>query len=52
MTTTVEYMSRYDRRVKLVTDALRNHSKLSEKDSFTLAEHVLEALDRMPEKVR
>jgi hypothetical protein len=52
MTTTVEYMSRYDQRVKVVNDALRKHSKLSEKDSFTLAEHVLEALDHMPEKVR
>ncbi|MFC0112064.1 DUF6307 family protein [Kibdelosporangium aridum] len=52
MTATVEYMSHYDQRVRLVTDVLRNHSKLSEKDSFALAERVLEALDHMPEKVR
>lgn len=52
MTTTVEYMSRYDQRVKLVNDAVRKHSKLSEKASHELAEHILEALDHIPEKVR
>jgi hypothetical protein len=52
MTTTVEYMSRYDQRVKLVNDTVRKHSKLGEKASLELAEHVLQALDHMPEKVR
>jgi hypothetical protein len=52
MTATVEYLSLYDQRVKLVQSALQAHSKLSDKASLELAGHVLEALDHMPEKVR
>jgi hypothetical protein len=52
MTTAVEYMSAYDQRVKLIKETLKNHSKLSEKASFELAEHVLDALNHIPEKVR
>jgi hypothetical protein len=52
MTATVKYMSLHDQRVKLVQGALKEHSKLSDKASFELAVHVLDALDYMPEKVR
>lgn len=52
MTDTVKYMSIRDRRVKLVQDVLREHSKLGDKASFELAVHVLKALDYVPEKVR
>jgi hypothetical protein len=52
MTITAEYMSRYDQRVKLVKDVLREHSKLSEKASAELAEHVVDALNHVSEKVR
>jgi hypothetical protein len=46
------YTSPYDQRVKLVTDTLRQHSNLSEKVAVDLAEHVLNALNHIPEKVR
>jgi hypothetical protein len=52
MTATVKYMSTYDRRVMLIKDTLKAHSKLSDKASFELAEHVLDALNHIPEKVR
>jgi hypothetical protein len=52
MTTTVKYVSAYDQRVMLIKDTLKAHSKLSEKASFELAEHVLNALNHIPEKVR
>lgn len=52
MTAPEKYISLYNQRVNLVQSALRQHSKLSEKVSFELAVHVLEALDHMPEKVR
>lgn len=46
------YMSRDDRRVKLVKDTLRKHSDLSEKVAVNLAGHVLDVLNPIPEKVR
>lgn len=46
------YISLYDQRVRLVADALKKNSKLSEKDAMNLAVHVLYALDHIPEKVR
>jgi hypothetical protein len=52
MTSTVEYMSGYDQRVKLIKDTLKKHSKLSEKATGELAEHILDALNHIPEKVR
>jgi hypothetical protein len=52
MTDTVKFMSRYDLRVKLVKDTLQKHSKLSDKAATDLAEHVLEALDKIPETQR
>jgi hypothetical protein len=52
MTAPVQYISLHDQRVKLVQDALREHSKLGDKASLALAVHVLDALDYMPENVR
>ncbi|WIV57839.1 DUF6307 family protein [Amycolatopsis nalaikhensis] len=50
--TTVEYVSVYDLRVKLVQDTLANHSTLGDHAAHELAVHVLDALDHIPEKVR
>lgn len=50
--TTVEYISRYDLRVKLVQDTLTKHSTLGDHASHELAVHVLNALDHIPETVR
>ncbi|MBE1468258.1 DUF6307 family protein [Kibdelosporangium phytohabitans] len=52
MTTTAKYVSRYDERVTLIKDTLREHSKLDEKTSFDLAERILDVLNHIPEKVR
>jgi hypothetical protein len=52
MSVTTEYVTLYDRRHNLVRDAVKNHSKLSDKASAEIALHVLEALDHIPENVR
>ncbi|MCO1581003.1 DUF6307 family protein [Crossiella sp. SN42] len=52
MTTTITPMSRYDRRIELVKNTLRENSKLSEKDATALAAHVLHAMDHIAETVR
>lgn len=46
------YISLYDQRIRLVTDALKRNSKLGEKEAAKLAVHVLYAIDHIPEKVR
>ena len=46
------YVSRYDRRVRLVAEALTRNSKLTDEDAVALAKHVLDALDHIPETVR
>jgi hypothetical protein len=46
------YISLYEQRIRLVANALTQHSKLSEKEASDLAVHVLYALDHIPEKVR
>jgi ABC-type transport system involved in cytochrome bd biosynthesis fused ATPase/permease subunit len=51
-TNTSTYISLYDQRIRLVADALRQHSELSKKDASDLAVHVLYAIDHIPEKVR
>ena len=51
-TTTSTYVSLYDQRVQLVVRALRENSKLGEKEAVELAGHVLYAIDHIPEKVR
>jgi len=50
--TTVEYISLYDLRVKLVQDTLTKHSTLDDTTSHDLAVQVLDALDHIPEKQR
>ncbi len=42
----------YDRRVDLVTDTIKDHSKLGDKAATELAVHVLHVLNSIPEKVR
>ena len=42
----------YVRRLELVTDTIRTHSKLGDKAASELAVHVLHALNSIPEKVR
>jgi hypothetical protein len=46
------FISLYEQRIRLVAQALSQHSKLTEKDAADLAVHVLYALDHIPEKVR
>jgi hypothetical protein len=52
MAVTTVYVSHYDRRVKLVANALTQNSKLTDEAATELAKHVLDALDHIPEKVR
>lgn len=47
-----KYVSLYEQRIRLVADALKHNSKLTEKDASDLAVHVLYAIDHIPEKVR
>ena len=46
------YVSHYDRRIRLVADALTQNSKLTDEAAVELAKQVLNALDHIPEKVR
>ena len=46
------YVSHYDRRIRLVADALTANSQLSETEALDLAVHVLYELDHIPEVVR
>jgi uncharacterized protein DUF6307 len=46
------YVTVYERRIKLVAEALTAHSELNEKAAMAIAVHVLYALDHIPEKVR
>ena len=50
--TTFEYVSLYTLRVQMVQKALQDHSTLDDKTAFDLAEHVLDALDHIPETAR
>lgn len=52
MTSSAKYVSRYDHRVNLIKETLREHSKLSEKSSLELAERILDVLNHVPENVR
>jgi len=52
MTENGDYISLYDLRVQLVQKALRDHSTMDDTSAFDLAEHVLDALDHIPEKAR
>ena len=48
MTTSTAYVSRYELRVKLVQQVLKDHSKLDDKTSLDLAEHVVDTLNHIP----
>ena len=52
MTNNGKYIALYDLRVRMVQKALQDHSDLDDRASFDLAEHVLYALDHIPEKTR
>ena len=49
---TTVYVSLHDRRRRLVADAMLRHSELTEDAAMALAEHALDALDHIPEKLR
>jgi hypothetical protein len=44
--------SQYETRVRLATAAVLERSDLTEGDARALAEHVLAAVDRIPERIR
>ena len=44
--------SPYFHRVELVRDTITAHTKLGDKEASELAEHVLQALNSIPEKIR
>ena len=46
------FRSPYVQRLELVSDTIRSHSQLGDKAASELAEHVLDALNSIPEKVR
>ncbi|MFC4950753.1 DUF6307 family protein [Pseudonocardia sp. GCM10023141] len=50
--TTTPYISIYQQRVNLVAKAITDHSDLDDKTAVNLAAHILEAIERIPEKVR
>lgn len=52
MTIIGTYISAYDRRVRIVADALMENSELAQPVAAELAVYVLRALDHIPEKVR
>ena len=52
MTAKATYVSLYEQRIRLVSDALTQNSKISDTAALALAVHVLHAIDSIPEKVR
>ena len=52
MSTVINFMTPYEHRVALVQNVLQQNTKLDEKKSYALAAQVLQALDRIPEKIR
>lgn len=52
MDTELVYLSRYDQRVKLVQDVVKDNSPLSVEESRALAIRLLRTLEEIPEKVR
>jgi hypothetical protein len=44
--------SPYALRVELIRDTITSHTKLGDKEASDLAEHVLDALNSIPEKIR
>jgi len=52
MTTNVVFVSRYDLRVKLVRDILKENTKLSDTSCQELAVQLLHTMDTIPERMR
>jgi Family of unknown function (DUF6307) len=52
MTSPTTFRSPYVQRLELVRDTIVSHSKLGDKAASELAEHVLDALNSIPEQVR
>ena len=52
MTTNVAFVSRYDLRVKLVRDVLKENTKLSDNACQELAVQLLHTMDTVPERTR
>jgi hypothetical protein len=52
MASPTTFQSPYLQRLELVRDTITSHSKLGDKAASELAEHVLHALNSIPEKVR
>ncbi len=46
------YVSRYEQRVKLVEDVVKDNSSLSGEEARALAIRLLRTLEEIPEKVR
>ena len=52
MTSPTTFRSPYVQRLELVRDTIKSHSKLGDKEASELAEHVLQELNSIPEKIR
>jgi hypothetical protein len=52
MASPTTFRSPYVLRLELVRDTITSHSKLGDKEASDLAEHVLQALNSIPEKIR
>jgi hypothetical protein len=52
MTTSLHGQSQYDRRLALVVSVIVDRTKLTGDDAVPLATSILDAVDRIPERVR
>jgi hypothetical protein len=52
MASPTTFRSPYVLRLELVRDTITSHTKLGDKEASDLAEHVLHALNSIPEKIR
>jgi len=52
MASPTTFRSPYVLRLELVRDTIKSHTKLGDKEASDLAEHVLQALNSIPEKIR
>lgn len=52
MTSNTVFVSPYEKRVKLVQNILKEHTKHSDEECRALAVQVLHTLDTIPEKMR
>jgi len=52
MSTVINFMTPYENRLALVQGVVTQNTELDEKASYALAVSVLQALDRIPERIR